>query len=71
MTRCSDQYHEALKRDAKVQCTSQSHEAIKSDPSAWDALTLIGVQDIPAFGDEPGYRMTLKNCPNCLSTLAK
>jgi hypothetical protein len=37
----------------------------------WDALPLVGRQEVPAGGpDEPAYTLEMRNC-HCGSTLAK
>jgi hypothetical protein len=46
------------------------HNALKSDPAKWAALPLVGIQRLDADGDEPAYRLVLKNCTACHSTLA-
>jgi hypothetical protein len=51
-------------------CTLESHAAIVADDTAWSALKPIGIQEVPAIDDEPGYELELRNCP-CRSTLAR
>lgn len=46
------------------------HARLKRD-SVWPTLPLVGVQRLPATETEPAVAYALKNCPSCLSTLAK
>jgi hypothetical protein len=53
----------------KPVCTKASHEALTRDPAAWAKLKFVGIQHLPAWGDEPAYALELRNC-QCGSTLS-
>ena len=71
----------ALERDAYLahqagpaRCTRESHERLKADAYRWAALPTIGEQCYEperALGDDwHPYKLVLKNCTACHSTLA-
>jgi hypothetical protein len=52
-----------MPREITCTCCGEQHE--------WDALRSIGIQVLPADGDDPEERYDLRNCPACESTLSR
>lgn len=46
------------------------HAYLRSSPEAFAALEYVGVQEVEASEDGPGYALLMRNCP-CGSTLCR
>lgn len=57
-----------------MSCSRESHDAAVADALVWPTFAYVGVQDVVAGLDpvaEPAFRIELRNCPHCHSTLSR
>lgn len=54
-----------------LHCGAAVHTALTDDPVAFARCTLIGYQQVEAYGALPADLLELRNCPHCHTTMSR